>query len=193
MVSIIFILLFVVGIIFALGTNNIEELNNALSLAPKEAMLVYFDTAYTLIFWSGILQLCVDSGLINKMSKLLIFIIKPLFKNIPKDDIALKYISMNLITNMLAVGSAATPFGLKAFKRLDELNNYSDVASAEMITFMNLNTSCICILPVYLISTRTMYGGSNHSIVIVGIIITGLMVMAFSMSLNKVCEKYAKD
>lgn len=191
MVSIIFIFLFAVGILFSIATGNISNLTNAFMLGPKESLFIFFNTAYTLIFWSGVLQICIDSGLLNILGGAFSYLIRPLFKGLDKNDIALKYISLNLISNMLSVGSAATPFGLKAFKRLSELNNYDSKASREMIMFLNLNSSCLCVLPVSLISTRVSYGGMNNSLVIILLIIIGIILMLFSISLNKVCAHFA--
>lgn len=193
MVSILFIMLFVVGIIFSLATGQTDSLNRALSVAPKEAMFVFFETGYTLIFWSGLLQICVDSGLLKFLSTGFIFLIHPFFKKLKKDEVALQYISMNLISNMFSVGSAATPFGLKAFNRLNELNEFSDVASDEMITFMNMNSSCVCFLPVALISTRTLYGGTQNGLVMAGLAIMGILLMFFSLTVNRICAHYAKN
>lgn len=192
MVSVLFILLFVVGILFSLVTGETEVLNKSLSAAPKEAMFIFFETAYTLVFWSGLLQICVDCGLLNTLSRGFIMLIHPLFRKIDKKDVALQYISLNLISNMFSVGSAATPFGLKAFQRLNELNDNRDIASDEMILFMNLNSSCICFLPVSLISTRTMYGGSQNALVMVGLVVMGVILMTFSILVNRMCKRYAR-
>lgn len=191
MVSAIFIFLFAVGILFSVATGNTSNLTNAFICGPKEAISIFFNTAYTLIFWSGILQICIDSGLLNILGGALSCLIRPLFRGLDKNDVALKYMSLNLISNMLSVGSAATPFGLKAFKRLSELNNFDSKASKEMIMFLNLNSSCLCVLPVSLISTRVSYGGMNNSLVVILLIIIGGVLMLFSICLNKVCAHFA--
>ena len=126
------------------------------------------------------------------MSTYIIFIIKPLFKRLDKDDEALQYISMNFMANMLSMGSAATPFGLLAMKRLHELNNYSDTASDEMITFLLVNTSGLCLIPTMLIAIRTQYHSANPVAIIPFIFIVSGISTILSIILDIGGRKLAK-
>jgi spore maturation protein A len=84
-----------------------------------------------------------------------------LFPSIPEGHPALGSILMNLSANLLGLGNAATPFGLKAMKELQEINNKKDEASAAMCTFLAMNTACITILPATIISVRITAGSAN--------------------------------
>lgn len=152
-----------------------------------------FDIGALLIFWSGVLEICKQSGFLTFVTKGVTFIIHPLlFKNLDKKSKAMEYISLNLTANILGVGSAATPFGLKAMQELDEINDHDSKASADMITFVTINTSGICIIPSTLISLRETYGSTNSTIVIPYIIIISTLTTLFVIFLNKVIQKYGK-
>lgn len=192
MINKIFLTIFLIGLIYGAITGRADLIVNVILSTPKEAFLLFVDMYVLLIFWSGILQICNDSGLLQILSKYIIFIIRPLFKKIDKNDVALQYISMNLMANALSMGSAATPFGLKAMKRLDELNNHSDVASDEMITFLLINTAGFCLIPTTLVAIRTQYLSSNPVLIIPFILIISGLCTMLSISLDIGGRRIAK-
>ena len=113
-----------------------------------------------------------SSGLLNIISNKLSKIIRVVFPEIPKGDPAIAYISSNIVMNMLGLGNAATPFGIKAMTRLKELNNNSDIASRSMITFLVINTSSVTIIPTTVISLRIASGSNNPTEIMTACIIT---------------------
>ncbi len=192
MINKIFLFIFLLGLVYAGCTNRSNIVIEELLVAPKEAFLLFIDIYVLLIFWGGILEICKDSGLLKVLSTYIIFIIKPLFKNLKKEDEALQYISMNFMANMLSMGSAATPFGLLAMKRLHELNNYSDTASDEMITFLLVNTSGLCLIPTMLIAIRSQYHSANPVAIIPFIFIVSSISTVLSIILDIGGRKLAK-
>lgn len=192
MINKIFLIVFLVGIIYGGLTGRADLIVDVILSTPKEAFLLFVDMYALLIFWSGILQICNDSGLLQILSRYVIYAIRPLFKRINKNDVALQYISMNLMANMLSMGSAATPFGLKAMKRLDELNNHSDTASDEMITFLLINTAGLCLIPTTLIAIRTEHMSVNPVLIIPFILIISCVCTILSISLDIGGRRIAK-
>ena len=128
MINIIFIFIFVVDLIYSLLTGRSSNVINVMLTTPKDAFFIFIDIYALLVFWGGILEICKESGLLKKITYVISKIIHPLFPNIDFDDETMQYISMNYVANMLSMGSAATPFGLKAMQRLDELNNHSNTS-----------------------------------------------------------------
>lgn len=192
MINKIFVFIFLIGLLYAGITSRADIVITELLTAPKKAFFLFVEIYVLLIFWGGILEICKDSGLLKLISSWIIFIIHPLFKKIDKDDVALQYISMNLLANFLSMGSAATPFGLEAMKRLDELNNHSDVASNEMITFLLVNTSGLCLIPTTLIAIRNEYQSTNPVIIVPYILMISIIITALAIIMDKVVRKYAK-
>ena len=177
----IFVSIFVIGLLYSMITNRIDVVVNVLLDSPKSAFFLFIDIYSMLIFWGGMLAIIKNSGLLNILSKYMCILLHPLFKRLDKNSEALKYISMNLIANTLSMGSAATPFGIKAMEELNKLNNYSEEASNEMITFLLINTSGLCIMPTALLSIRSNYNSNNSAEIIPYIFIVSLLCTALAV------------
>ena len=107
-----------------------------------------------------------EAGIISSISKMMSPILKKIFPSVPNNDPSLGFIASNIAANMAGLGSAATPFGLKAMESLQKLNKDKKVASEAMITFLVLNTSGVTIVPTTIISLRLLYGSVNPSVVL---------------------------
>ena len=166
MVNIIWGLFIVIGIVYGVLTGNIEVINDEILESGKTAFNLIMDMMPLLVIWMGLMQIAEKSGLINQIAKLLSPLLSKLFPSIPKDNEALGYIASNIAVNMAGLGSAATPFGLKAMSKLQELNNYSKKASDAMITFLVLNTSGVTIVPTTIIALRQSAGSSNPTLIL---------------------------
>lgn len=189
MVNYIFIFMFIIGLVYSIFTKRIDVVLDALLNAPKEAMIVFFTVSSMLIFWSGILEICIKSGMLNKMTKYVKRLIHPMFKELDINSSAMEYIACNFVANIMGVGSAATPFGLKAMKELEYLNDNKEIASKSMISLVILNTSGLCIIPTSIIALRQNYGSYNSSSVVVYIIVTTIITTLFSIILNEVFKR----
>ena len=141
-------------------TSGIKGIDMIISLIPLMCL------------WLGIMKIADSSGLLNVISNKLSKVIRIIFPEIPKGDPAIAYISSNIVMNMLGLGNAATPFGIKAMTRLKEINNNSDAASRSMITFLVINTSSVTIIPTTVISLRIASGSNNPTEIMTACIIT---------------------
>ena len=157
----------IIGILFCLLNNRADILNEQILNSTKTAFDMTLKIFPVMALWLGIMKIAETSGLLNKLSLKLSFILKYIFPDIPKGHESLSYISSNIIANMFGLGNAATPFGLKAMQSLQTLNNKKDVATRSMITFLVLNTSGITIVPTTIISLRMAYGSSNPTGIVV--------------------------
>ena len=164
----VFILL---GVIISIikGDNN---LTNNLITSGTKGIDIIINLVPLMCLWLGTMKIADSSGLLNIKSNKLSKIIRVVFPEIPKGDPAIAYISSNIVMNMLGLGNAATPFGIKAMTRLKELNNNSDIASRSMITFLVINTSSVTIIPTTVISLRIASGSNNPTEIMTACIIT---------------------
>lgn len=192
MINIIFVFIFLVGIIYGCFTNRVNLIVEAMLNTPKEALILFSDIYSLLIFWGGMLEICKNSGLLECITNYISYILHPLFKKLDRKSEAMQYISLNIVANLLSMGSAATPFGLKAMKELDELNGKSNVASDEMITFLLINTSGLCLIPTVLISLRKQYGSTNPVSIIPYVLIISSVTTIFSLIMDMVARKIGK-
>ena len=162
MINYIFATFFIVGILYSFFTGN--NISNEMLSASSKSIELIFTIIPIMCLWLGIISIAKKSGLLDKLSKLITPILKIIFPEIPKDNPAFSYISINIIMNMLGVGNAATPFGLKAMKEVQKLNKEKDSATRSMITFIILNTAAVTIIPTTIISLRILNKSINFAI-----------------------------
>lgn len=166
MVNLIWGLFIIIGVVYSFFTGNIEIINDEIINAGDSALELVLSIMPLLVIWMGLIKIAEASGLINKISLLLSPLLSKLFPNIPKDNPALGYIASNVAVNMVGLGSAATPFGLKAMEKLQELNDDKKTATSSMITFLVLNTSGVTIIPTTIIALRKAAGSANPTYVL---------------------------
>jgi len=182
-------LFIVVGTIFCLVTNKIELLNTEILESTKSSLDMIVKIFPVMALWMGIMNIATKSGLLQKFSKLISPILGKLFPEIPKDHESLSLIASNVVANMFGLGNAATPFGLKAMKSLQEINDKKDIASRSMITFLVLNTSGVTIIPTTIISLRMMHGSSNPTEVVSACIIATLLSTIVGLIIDRILAR----
>lgn len=179
----------IIGILFGIVTGNSININETILKSAKDSLEVFIQIFPVIALWLGIMNIATNSGLLDKLSKLLSKILHPLFPDIPKNHISIGYMSSNIIANMFGLGSAATPFGLKAMNSLQELNDNKKIASRSMLTFTALNTSAITIIPTTLIALRIMYGSKEPTNIVIVTLISTIISTVFSLILDKVLAR----
>lgn len=184
----------VVGVIVCLLTSNVEMLNSEILECAKTSLDMIIKIFPVMALWLGIMKIATASGLLDKFSRLLSPVFRKLFPEIPTNHESLGYISSNIVANMFGLGNAATPFGLKAMKSLQELNDNKTTASRSMITFLVLNTSGVTIVPTTIISLRMMYGSINPTSIVFACIISTFVSTFFGILIDRILanrKKYA--
>ncbi len=174
MVTYIWVFFIAIGSFFMIGTGHIDVLNNQILKGGLDGIELLMDMLPLLVLWTGIMQIAEDSCILEKFSCLVRPVLSKLFPSLPKDHPALGYIASNIAANALGLGSAATPFGLKAMECLQEDNPRKDTATEAMVTFLILNTGGVTIVPTTVISLRMMYGSANPSEIIITSILATL-------------------
>lgn len=183
----------IVGIIFCLITGKIDTLNNIILNSGKNTLDMILKIFPVMALWLGIMNIASSSGLLNKFSKGLYPIMKKIFPEIPKGHESLGYICSNIIANMFGLGNAATPFGLKAMKSLQEINNKKEVASRSMITFLVINTSGVTIIPTTVISLRMLYESKSPTEIVPVCILTTIISLLFALIIDFMVAKRSKN
>lgn len=174
--------------LIALCIINPENSINAMMDAGEKAVMLSIKLVGVYAIWLGILGIVDQTKLSDKISNLLSPIIDFLFgKNL--DQQTKNYISMNLSTNILGMGNACTPLGIKAMNGLDKLNNHSATASTAMIMLMVINATSIQLLPTTIIGLRASYGSTTSSDIIIPSIIATTLTTVLGILLVKLCSK----
>jgi spore maturation protein A len=179
----------ILGIVFALFTGNSININETILKSATDSLNVFIQVFPVIALWLGIMSIASTSGLIDMLSKKLSKVLHPLFPDIPHNHESLGYMSSNIIANMLGLGSAATPFGLKAMKSLQTLNKDKKVASRSMLTFTALNTSAITIIPTTLVALRMMYGSIDPTKTVFITLISTIVATIFSLIFDRIMAR----
>ncbi|MBO8126410.1 MAG: spore maturation protein [Firmicutes bacterium] len=158
MVNMLWLIMIVTGIAFALASGRVAELAPAIFSSAELAVELIIGLVGVMGFWLGLAKLIQRSGLLQGFIRLLRPVVRALFPSVPANHPATGVILMNITANLLGLGNAATPFGLRAMHYLQELNPRPKEASDAMCTFMALNTACITLVPTMVIAIRTAQG-----------------------------------
>lgn len=189
MVNKIWAFFIIVGVVFGIFNDKISIINESILSSTTTAIEMILKMFPVVALWLGIMEIAKASGLLNKLSNLFRPLLFKLFPELPKNHEALGYISSNVVINMLGLGNAATPFGLKAMKSLHELNGKSNVASKSMITFLILNTSGLTIIPTTVISLRMMYGSANPTETVLATILSTIISTFLAILVDKLFRR----
>ncbi len=164
------------GILWGAFHGTLGAVTEGVLESAKEAVSLCITMLGIMSFWSGILKIGENSGLIEAMTGKMRPVIRFLFPEIPKEHPAAAYISTNMIANMLGLGWAATPAGLKAMEALEELEEErrkvptshvpKGMASNEMCAFLIINISSLQLIPMNMIAYRSQYGSADPSAVV---------------------------
>ena len=176
MVNVIWVFLILIAIIYSLCTGQVETINNGILTHATSGFNLILEMMPLIVLWTGIMKIAEKSGLLHVFARALNPILRRLFPSLPKTHKALGYIASNIGANMLGLGSAATPFGLKAMDELQKDNPKKDTATEAMITFLVLNTGGVTLIPTTVIALRIMHGSVNPT----EIIITSILATAVS-------------
>lgn len=160
-----------VGIVIASFSGNISEVSVTFLESSKEAVSLCITMLGIMSLWTGIMRVANRAGIISGLTRLIMPLLRIMFPGISPDHIVYEYIASNMVSNVLGLGWAATPVGLKAMKELKKLNNNSDIASTHMCTFLIVNMSSLQLIPVNIIAYRSQYGSVSPSAILIAAIV----------------------
>ena len=165
-----------IAVVVGIFTGNIDAVTEAAINMAKTAVEIAIGLIGIMALWLGTMKIAEESGLIRIIAKALRPITIRLFPDVPEDHPAIGSIVLNMAANILGLGNAATPLGLKAMEELQELNPNKDTATNAMCTFLAINTSSVqFILPATVVA---LMGVVSNQIFITTILATGLSTVA---------------
>ena len=144
----------IISLVYGIFTGKITEINDSIFNSSKDAVNLCITLLGTICLWNGIMQIAINTKIVEHLKKLISPLMRVLFPNINKKDEAYSEISMNMVTNVIGLGNAATPIGLKAMKTLQRQNNKKDSLSDNMFMFIVVNTASLQIIPTTVIALR---------------------------------------
>ncbi|NLI89526.1 MAG: nucleoside recognition protein [Epulopiscium sp.] len=179
------------AILIAAFSGGMEAITQSALDSSMEAVDLAFKMCGSVAMWTGIMRIAEKSGIIEGLARKMGPVLRFLFPDIPEGHPAQKYIATNMIANVLGLGWAATPPGLKAMEELQKLNKKKDVASHAMCMFMIINISSVQIISINIISYRMQYGSQNPTEIIGPSILATLFSTLVAIIYGKL--KYRKE
>ena len=192
MLNILWPIFIILSVIYAIIFGNIEEVNTGIFNSLAEPVELSITFLGTICLWSGIMEIAKKTSLINKLNKLLKPFINFLFPDLKNNEMAKQEISMNMIANILGLGNAATPLGIKAMKTMQKENKSKDTLSNSMMMFIVINTASIQLIPTNVIAIRTSLNSQNPTSIIIPVWIATIVAGIVGITLTKILIKRVK-
>jgi len=166
MLNLIWPIFLIISFVFGMFSGNIEKINLSIFESTENAVNLSIKLLGTICLWNGIMKIAEKTSIILLLKKWLKNLLKILFPKIREEEKVHTEISMNVVANLMGLGNAATPMGLKAMKTLQERNKNKNLLSKEMAVFIVLNTASIQIIPTTVIAIRSSLGSSNPTAIL---------------------------
>lgn len=166
MLNILWVIMIAGGIFFAAFHGTMGQITESFISSSIEAVNLCIFMLGVIGVWNGMMEIAVKSGLMKKIAKTMYPFIHWLFPDIPPRHKANEYIAANMAANILGLGWAATPAGLKAMRELQKLEEGGGRASDMMCAFLVLNISSLQLVPINMIAYRSQYGSVNPAAVV---------------------------
>lgn len=166
MLNTIWLFILVASTVTAIVTGNVKTLVGAVTESATTAFNLALGLAGIMALWLGIMRIALDSGLVEKVTRLITPMMRRLFPEVPKDHPAHAGMAMNIVANMFGLNNAATPLGIKAMEQLDELNAHKGTATDAMCMFLAINTSSVQLIPMGAIAILASGGSSDPTVIV---------------------------
>lgn len=190
MINYIWFIMIFLGLIVGIFTGNGEEMSNTIVSSINSTVTFTIGFIGLMCFWCGVMKIAQNSGFTEKLAKIMKPILKLIFKDASKDEKALGAIVMNITANMMGLGNAATPFGIKAMEEMDRLNSDKSIASNDMALFLVINSACIQLIPSTVLSIRAAAESTNPGIIIIPSIISTGTAAIVGVICCKILQRY---
>ena len=182
-------LFLIISFVYAFFSAKLPEVNNSIFESTENAVNLCLSILGTMCLWCGIIKVAMQTSLVDKLINIFKPLLKRLFPDINEKDEIHKEISMNIIANLLGLGNAATPLGLKAMKSLQKANKNKKELSNSMAMLIVLNTASIQIIPTTVIAIRNSLGSKDATQMLVPIWIATICAAMAAITATKILMK----
>lgn len=179
----------IISFAFAIYSGNISNINSAIFSSAEQTVELCLTLLGTLCLWNGIMNIALKTSLIKKLTKFLKPLISFLFPDLKNDKKISEQVSMNIVANILGLGNASTPIGLKAISSMQEKNNDKTTLNNSMAMFILINTASLQIIPTTAIAIRSSLGSNNPSKIILAVWVATIAAFLTAITAGKILSK----
>lgn len=188
-IDLIWLILFLVGIVTAMFTGRMDSVADAVIKGSEKGVMLSIGLISVIALWLGLMNIAEKAGAIAWLSRILRPIAKFLFPSVPAEHPAMGAILANMSANLLGIGNAATPLGLKAMQELQTLNPEKERASDAMCTLLAINTASITLVPTTVIAFRMQYHSAQPTAVVGTTLVASIIGTAAAIILDKLFRR----
>ncbi len=181
------------SLVFSVALGQISELSNNILTAPEGAVKLTLTLLGSMAFWGGVMRIAEKSGFTKKLAVLFRPILRKLFAGIAVDGKAFNSIVMNITANIIGMGNAATPLGIKAIKELAKEEGATDYATRNIIAFVVINTASIQLIPTTVATLRAAHGSSVPMEILPSVIVTSCVALFVGLTLVFILDGVFKN
>lgn len=182
----------IISFIYAILDGKVNELNDGIFKSLSDAVELTITFLGTISLWNGIMEIASNTSLIDKMTNVIKPLINYLFPDLKNNKKAKQEISVNMIANILGLGNAATPLGIKAMKTMQEENRKKDELTDSMMMFILINTASIQLIPTSVIAIRTSLNSQNPTSIIIPVWVSSIVAAVVGIFFTKILIKKGK-
>ena len=188
MINVIWLFLLVTGIVYAGLQGRIDRVTQSAISGAEGAVALSLKLIGVMSLWLGVMKIAEVAGIVRFIARLLSPIICFLFPSVPKNHPAMGSIIMTLSANMLGLGNAVTPLGIKAMQALQQLNQKKDTASDAMCTLLALCTAGFTLIPATIIAIRSAAGSVNPTEIVGATLVVSFMATVGVILADRICR-----
>ncbi len=184
-------LMIVFSFFCAISTQNIGNLSSQIISSGTDAIALVIKLTGMICLWNGIIAIAEKSGLTKTLCRFLNPILKIVFPTL-KDEKARELIAMNMTANFLGLDNAATPLGLQAMSKLQEINKDKNTASDNMVRFVVINTACLHLIPTTVALLRQEYGSKAPTEILLPALFTSILALSVGLIMTIILKRVFK-
>ena len=182
-------LFIIISFVYSIYSGNIFDINSAIFDSAEQTINLCLTMFGSLCLWNGIMKIAIKTSLIDKLTRILRPVISFIFPEIKNDKKISKEISMNMVANILGLGNAATPLGLKAMDSMQKVNKDRTKLSNSMAMFILVNTASLQIIPTTVIAIRSSLNSENPTKIIFAVWVATIAAFATAIIVGKLLIK----
>ena len=187
--SAIWVALVVGSVLAAAARGRMDALTASIATSAQSAVTLALGLVGVLTLWLGLMRVAEQAGIVALLSRAARPLLRRLFPEVPPDHPAMGAMVMNVSANLLGLGNAATPFGIEAMRRLDELNPRRGIASDAQALFCALNTASLQLLPVTVLTLRTAAGSRAPQEIVAATLLASACGVAVALASAKLLAR----
>lgn len=190
--NIVFVLLFVAAAIAGAVRGDLKSVGEGAFRGASDAVTLALGLIGVMALWLGLLKIAERAGLVEKLAKAARPIFRPLFPDVPDGHPAISAMLLNIAANVLGLGNAATPFGIKAMEELETLNQHPGTATNSQALFVAINTASLQLVPTTVIALRASAHSSDPAGILLPTLASTLCALSVAIAVAKLLERVWK-